>query len=204
MLASNPHCLSRSWSSFATREIVRTEGAAWWTSLGDSMANSAARSNCCFDAPATSSPQAWVKPDSSRKKVAATLSSTGTRSQFLHPGEAVHGDLGRVHRDDVVLIFSQSGETGEVVRLLPALAALDVSLIAIGASRGGTLGRTGRRYGRARSARRSLPRWLWRQAQARRPCWLLAMHWRWSLAECEAFSARILPASILPAISGVD
>src|SRR6478609_1411747 len=65
------------------------------------------------------------------QKVAATLASTGTRSQYLHPGEAVHGDLGRIRQDDALLIFSQSGETEEVVRLLPSLAALGVPLMAI-------------------------------------------------------------------------
>jgi arabinose-5-phosphate isomerase len=65
------------------------------------------------------------------QKVAATLASTGTRSHFLHPGEAIHGDLGRVHADDVVLILSFSGQTEEVVRILPALAQLGVPIIAI-------------------------------------------------------------------------
>ncbi len=52
------------------------------------------------------------------QKIAATLASTGSRSHFLHPAEAIHGDLGRIHRDDVILMLSQSGETEEVVRLL--------------------------------------------------------------------------------------
>ena len=60
------------------------------------------------------------------QKIAATLASTGTRSHFLHPAEAVHGDLGRIRADDVVLAFSQSGETEEVVRLLPSLADFGV------------------------------------------------------------------------------
>ena len=74
------------------------------------------------------------------QKIAATLASTGTRSQFLHPAEAVHGDLGRIHGDDVMLIFSQSGETEEIVRLLPALAEFGVRSIAITARRDSTLG----------------------------------------------------------------
>ena len=61
----------------------------------------------------------------------ATLASTGTPSHFLHPAEAVHGDLGRVRRDDVMLILSQSGETEEIVRLLPSLAELGVPIVAI-------------------------------------------------------------------------
>ena len=65
------------------------------------------------------------------QKIAATLASTGTRSHFLHPAEAVHGDLGRIHRTDCVLVLSFSGETEEIVRLLPALRELRVSLVAI-------------------------------------------------------------------------
>ena len=75
------------------------------------------------------------------QKVSATLASTGTRSHFLHPGEALHGDLGRVHRSDLLLILSQSGETGEVIQLLPSLAEFGVSIIAITGRRHSTLGR---------------------------------------------------------------
>jgi arabinose-5-phosphate isomerase len=75
------------------------------------------------------------------QKIAATLASTGTRSHFLHPAEAVHGDLGRIHHDDLVLAFSQSGETEEVVRLLPALASFGVPLVAVTTRRDSTLGR---------------------------------------------------------------
>jgi arabinose-5-phosphate isomerase len=64
-------------------------------------------------------------------KVAATLASTGTRAFPLHPADAVHGDLGRIRRDDVVIALSQSGETEEVVRLVPAIRRLGASLIAI-------------------------------------------------------------------------
>jgi arabinose-5-phosphate isomerase len=65
------------------------------------------------------------------QKIAATLSSTGTRSHFLHPAEAVHGDLGRIHRDDVMLVLSYSGETEEVLRLLGPLETLRVPVIAM-------------------------------------------------------------------------
>lgn len=75
------------------------------------------------------------------QKISATLASTGTRSIFLHPAEAVHGDLGRVHADDVVLVISQSGETEEIVRLLPALDDLQVNIIAITGRDTSTLGR---------------------------------------------------------------
>ena len=76
------------------------------------------------------------------QKVAATLSSTGTRSHFMHPTEAVHGDLGCIHSDDVVLAFSNSGETEEVCRLMPLLERLQVPVISITASDRSTLGRS--------------------------------------------------------------
>jgi arabinose-5-phosphate isomerase len=78
------------------------------------------------------------------QKIMATLASTGTRSHFLHPAEAVHGDLGRVHRDDVVLVLSQSGETEEIVRLISPLAEAGVPIIAITGKPTSTLGRAAR------------------------------------------------------------
>jgi arabinose-5-phosphate isomerase len=65
------------------------------------------------------------------QKLAATLSSTGTPAYTLHPSDAVHGDLGRIRKNDVVLALSQSGETEEVLRLVPALRQLGATLIAI-------------------------------------------------------------------------
>ena len=65
------------------------------------------------------------------QKLAATLASTGTRAFPLHPAEAVHGDLGRIRQGDVVLALSQSGETEEVVRLIPALRRLGATLVAL-------------------------------------------------------------------------
>jgi arabinose-5-phosphate isomerase len=74
------------------------------------------------------------------QKLAATLASTGTRAFPLHPAEAVHGDLGRIRADDVVLALSQSGETDEVLRLIPALRRLGACLLAITERAGSTLG----------------------------------------------------------------
>ncbi|MCS6949750.1 MAG: KpsF/GutQ family sugar-phosphate isomerase [bacterium] len=65
------------------------------------------------------------------RKVAATFASTGTPSFFLHPAEGVHGDLGMVTAEDVVLAFSTSGETEEVLAILPALKRIGVRLIAM-------------------------------------------------------------------------
>ena len=65
------------------------------------------------------------------QKLVATFCSTGTRSFFLHPTEAFHGDLGCVGRDDLILILSNSGESSEVVQLLPSLRQSGVSIIAM-------------------------------------------------------------------------
>lgn len=75
------------------------------------------------------------------QKIAATFASTGTPSHFLHPAEAIHGDLGRVDQHDVALIFSQSGETEEVVRLLPSLKSLGARIVAVTANESNTLAR---------------------------------------------------------------
>ena len=73
------------------------------------------------------------------RKIAATLSSTGTAALFLHPAEAIHGDLGMVQEKSVVLLISNSGETEEVIKLLPAFKRLDVNIIAIVGSLDSTL-----------------------------------------------------------------
>ena len=65
------------------------------------------------------------------RKIAATLASTGTPSFFMHPAEASHGDLGMVTEDDVVIAISNSGETDEVVRLIPYLKYFNVKIIAV-------------------------------------------------------------------------
>jgi arabinose-5-phosphate isomerase len=74
------------------------------------------------------------------QKVAATLASTGCPSLFLHPAEALHGDLGMVTREDSVLALSNSGESEEVVRLLPSLVRLGIPMAAITARPESTLG----------------------------------------------------------------
>lgn len=70
------------------------------------------------------------KPGFIAQKISATLSSTGTPSLYLHSAEALHGDLGRVTRDDCIIAFSNSGETEEVVKLLPIIKRIGVKLIA--------------------------------------------------------------------------
>lgn len=65
------------------------------------------------------------------RKISATLSSTGTPSMFLHSAEAIHGDLGRVSKHDAILAISNSGETEEVIRLLPLIKKIGAKLIAL-------------------------------------------------------------------------
>lgn len=74
-------------------------------------------------------------------KLAATLASTGTPAFFVHPAEASHGDLGMIAAKSIVLALSNSGETEEVVRLLPGLKRLGVGLIAMTGNAGSTLAR---------------------------------------------------------------
>src|SRR5574341_27113 len=65
------------------------------------------------------------------RKIAATLSSTGTPSLFLHAGDANHGDMGMINKGDVVLAISNSGETEEILKFVPIVKRLGVKLIAM-------------------------------------------------------------------------
>jgi arabinose-5-phosphate isomerase len=75
------------------------------------------------------------------KKISATLASTGTPSFFLHPAEAIHGDLGMIVHGDVVLAISNSGETEELVRLIPSIKRIGAELVAITGKPQSTLAR---------------------------------------------------------------
>ncbi|WP_321313573.1 KpsF/GutQ family sugar-phosphate isomerase [Halarcobacter sp.] len=74
-------------------------------------------------------------------KIAATLASTGTSSFFLHPTEAMHGDLGMIGKDDIVLGISYSGESEELIQLLPHIKRFDIPLIAMAKNAESTLGK---------------------------------------------------------------
>ena len=74
-------------------------------------------------------------------KIAATLASTGTPAFFVHPGEAGHGDLGMVTRNDLVIALSNSGETSEIITLLPLLHRLDIALITLTGAPDSTVGK---------------------------------------------------------------
>ena len=75
------------------------------------------------------------------RKIAATLSSTGTPAFFLHPGEAVHGDLGVLDRGDTVLALSKSGETQEILDLLPLLKRIGIPVVSMVCERDSSLAR---------------------------------------------------------------
>ena len=75
------------------------------------------------------------------QKISATFSSTGTPSIYLHPAEAIHGDLGRVVPKDVLMAFSKSGETAEVLALMAPVKAVSVPVVAVTETRNSTLGR---------------------------------------------------------------
>jgi len=79
------------------------------------------------------------KPGFIAQKISATLSSTGTPSLFLHPADALHGDLGRVTKEDCLIAISNSGETEEIVRLLPIIKKIGVVLISMVGNKNSTL-----------------------------------------------------------------
>ncbi|HEY6098455.1 MAG TPA: KpsF/GutQ family sugar-phosphate isomerase [Anaeromyxobacter sp.] len=81
------------------------------------------------------------KPGFVAQKISATLASTGTPSLYVHPAEAAHGDLGRIAKDDVVIALSNSGETEEILRLLPALKKIGARIVAVTKDRANPLAR---------------------------------------------------------------
>lgn len=81
------------------------------------------------------------KPGIIARKIAATMSSTGKPSIFLHPAEAVHGDLGLVKSEDLVIIISNSGETDEILRMLSTIKKINAPIIALTGSLNSTLAR---------------------------------------------------------------
>jgi arabinose-5-phosphate isomerase len=122
------------------REVLRIEAEALERvrdRLGVSIARAAA---LLFRCPGSVIVTGMGKAGLVGQKLAATLASTGTRAFPLHPAEAVHGDLGRIRADDVIVALSQSGETEEVLRLIPALRRIGACLVAITERAGSALG----------------------------------------------------------------
>jgi arabinose-5-phosphate isomerase len=127
------------------RQVLREEGEAC-LALGERLGENLGE-DFCRAADLLARPSAGVvvsgmgKAGLIAQKVSATLASLGVPSHFLHPAEAVHGDLGRVRPSDVLLVLSASGETEEIVRLLPILAEIGVAIVAITANPTSTLAR---------------------------------------------------------------
>lgn len=111
-------------------------------------------------------------------KISATLASTGTPSFYLHPAEGIHGDLGMVTADDVVIALSNSGETGEVLNILPSLRRIGAKLIAMVGNPDSTLAKNSDVLLNVGVEKRPAP-WDWPPRPARRPPWPSATPWPW-------------------------
>ena len=121
------------------REVLRTESDAIRSLIdrvGDSFKAAAERIKACEGHVVVSG---MGKAGLVGQKISATLASTGTPSHFVHPAEAVHGDLGMVVPGDVVLAVSNSGETAELIQLLERIKRLGVTLIAMTGNPSSTL-----------------------------------------------------------------
>jgi arabinose-5-phosphate isomerase len=127
--ARNAVALSRFEQLRLARDIIRSEGQAL-LGLADRLGEEFCRAiDHLFHCRGSVIVSGMGKAGLVGQKIAATLASTGSRAHFLHPGEAYHGDLGRVHHDDVVLMLSFSGETEEITRLLSSLHAVPIVAI---------------------------------------------------------------------------
>ncbi|HTU23793.1 MAG TPA: KpsF/GutQ family sugar-phosphate isomerase [Pirellulales bacterium] len=124
------------------REIIQLESGALWKLAGRLDGEFCRAVDLLFRCRGSVIVTGMGKAGLIGQKIAATLASTGTRSHYLHPAEAVHGDLGRIHHEDLLLVLSQSGETEEVVRLLPSLSEFGVPIVAVTGSRTSTLARS--------------------------------------------------------------
>jgi arabinose-5-phosphate isomerase len=139
--APKPAILSAEEQLRAAREIVRREAAGVWKVSYRLDSSFCEAVKLLFTCQGSAIITGMGKAGLIGQKIAATLSSTGTRAHFLHPAEAFHGDLGRIHPDDIVVMLTQSGETAEVVQLLPSLREFGVPLVAITAASTSTVGR---------------------------------------------------------------
>ena len=76
------------------------------------------------------------------QKISATLSSTGTGSIFIHPTEAAHGDMGSIEKNDIVLLISNSGETDEIINIIPSLKRLSLKIASLTSNKKSTIARS--------------------------------------------------------------
>jgi len=125
----------------SARRTFDVEMAALGALKGRLDATFAAACRVCLDAKGRVVTTGMGKSGHIAVKIASTLASTGTPAFFLHPAEAGHGDLGMIVRGDVLLALSNSGETSEVLSLLPSVKRLSVPLIALTGNASSTLGR---------------------------------------------------------------
>ena len=96
--------------------------------LGESFTNAC---ELCFNCSGKIIVMGLGKSGHIADKIAATFASTGTPAFFIHPSEAIHGDLGMIDSEDVVLVLSNSGETEEIVSLIPVLKRMGIKIIAL-------------------------------------------------------------------------
>jgi arabinose-5-phosphate isomerase len=139
--APAPNTLTAKEQLRAAREIVRREAAGVWKVSYRLNLSFCQAVKLLFACKGSAIVTGMGKAGLIGQKIAATLSSTGTRAHFLHPAEAFHGDLGKIHPNDVVLMLTQSGETAEITQLLPSLRDFRVPLVAITSSKDSTVGR---------------------------------------------------------------
>jgi len=123
------------------RRALRAEGEAIRALAWRIGENFAAAASLLYECKGTVIATGIGKAGIIARKISATLASTGTRSIFLHPVEALHGDLGRVRRGDVVVALSHSGQTEELIRLMDHLKSRGAKLIAVTADGKAPLGR---------------------------------------------------------------
>ncbi len=146
MLASEPSQVASIHPTLlqAAREVLAVEAAAL-ASVRDRLDESFCRAAALLFATSNRKGSVIVtgmgKAGIVGHKVAATLASTGTFAHSLHPAEAVHGDLGRIAPGDVVLAFSYSGETEEIVRLIAPIRRIGAEIVAVTSSRTSRLAR---------------------------------------------------------------
>jgi len=123
----------------AGRAALATEAAAVAALVGRLDATFAAACRCLISVRGRVVVTGMGKSGHVGSKIAATLASTGTPAFFLHPAEAIHGDLGMITRDDGVIALSNSGETAEVLALVPTLRRLGIPVIALTGNPASTL-----------------------------------------------------------------
>src|SRR5918993_3131348 len=123
------------------RQVIETEAGAVRAMEGALDEDFSRAVGLILDCPSSVLTTGIGKAGHVARKVSATLASTGTPSHFLSPTDAVHGDLGAVRKGDVIVIFSSSGESDEILRLLSIVKKLDHPVIGITATRTSGLGK---------------------------------------------------------------